>query len=132
MAAVAPGAEPTGPVGLSTFEWMLGGQFLVQRTEFSSSGPPEAVSIVGLDAEGAHFTQHYFDSRGVARLYAMTLDDGIWTLQRDTADFTSLPFRQRFLGSFSDDGGSIEGRWERSHEGASWELDFGLTYTRAV
>jgi hypothetical protein len=132
MTALFPDADPTGPVGLSTFEWMLGGQFLVQRTEFSSPGPPEAVSIVGPDAEGANFRQHYFDERGVARLYAMTCGDGIWTLQRDTADFTALPFQQRFIGAFSDDGGTIVGRWEVSGDGSSWELDFGLTYTRVV
>ncbi len=132
MSAQFTGAEPTGPVGLSNFEWMLGGQFLVQRTEFSPPGPPEGLSVVGPDAEGAHFTQHYFDARGVVRLYAMTFEDGIWTLQRDTEDFTPLLFHQRFEGSFSDDGGTIEGRWEQSPDGVIWERDFKLTYTRAM
>jgi hypothetical protein len=127
-----PGAEPTGPVGLSTFEWMLGEQFLLQRTEFSAPGPPEGVTIVGPDPVGANFTQHYFDARGVARLYAMTFAEGMWTLQRDTPDFSSLPFRQRFVGHFSDDGGSIDGRWERSDDGENWEHDFGLTYERVT
>ena len=63
MEALFPGAEPTGPVGLSTFEWMLGGQFLVQRTEFSAPGPPGAVTIVGPDPDGPRFTQHYFLTR---------------------------------------------------------------------
>lgn len=60
----------------------------------------------------------------------MTFEEGIWTLQRDTSDFTSLPFRQRFVGTFSDDGKSIDGRWERSHDGADWEHDFELIYKR--
>jgi len=130
MEALFPGAEPTGPAGLCTFEWMLGGEFLLQRTEFSVPGPPEGVMIVGPDPEGANFTQHYFDSRGVARLYSMTFEEGIWTLQRDTQDFTSLSFRQRFVGNFSDDGGRIDGQWEISHNGANWEHDFKLTYKR--
>jgi hypothetical protein len=130
MEALFPGAEPPGPAGLSTFEWVLGGQFLLQRTEFSVPGPAEGLAIVGPDPEGARFTQHYFDSRGVARLYSMTLEDRVWTLQRDTPDFTSLLFRQRFVGSFSDDGGGIEGGWERSDDGVTWEHDFALTYKR--
>ena len=130
MEATFPGAERTGPAGLSTFEWILEGEFLLQRTEFSVTGPPAGVMIVGSDPEGANFTQHYFDSRGVARLYSMTFEEGIWTLQRDTQDFTSLSFRQRFIGSFSDDETRIDGRWEISHDGANWEHDFELTYTR--
>ncbi|MGD0380093.1 MAG: DUF1579 family protein [Acidimicrobiales bacterium] len=130
MEALFPGVEPTGPTGRTTFEWMLGGQFLLQRTEVSEPGAPEAVMIVGLDPEGAAFTQHYFDSRGVARLYSMNVEERIWTLQRDTPDFTSLPFRQRFVGHFSEDGGRIDGRWERSQDGASWEHDFELIYER--
>ena len=132
MEAKFPGAQPTGPSGLCTFEWMLGGQFLLQRTEFSAPGPPEGAMIVGPDLEGKNFTQHYFDSRGVARLYAMTFGEGTWTLQRDISDFSSLPFRQRFVGRFSDDGGSIDGRWELSHDGVQWERDFELIYERAT
>ncbi len=130
MEAQFPGAEPSGPAGTSTFDWMLGGQFLVQKTEFSVAGPPEGVSIVGPDGRYAQFTQHYFDSRGVTRLYSMTLEEGIWTLQRDTPDITPLEFRQRFVGAFRDEGASIEGRWERSDDGSTWEHDFELRYTR--
>jgi hypothetical protein len=86
--------------------------------------------IVGPDPESATFTQHYFDSRGVARLYSMTFEQGVWTLQREAPDFTSLPFRQRFVGNFSDDGQSINGRWQRSHADAEWEHDFELIYKR--
>jgi hypothetical protein len=131
MEARIPGVEPNGPFGLCTFEWALGGQFLLQRTEFSVPGPPEGVMIIGPDLEGENFTQHYFDSRGVARLYAMTIGEEAWTLQRDVSDFSPLLFRQRFIGRFSNDGAGIEGRWERSDDGAQWEHDFGLIYVRA-
>jgi hypothetical protein len=130
MEALFPGAEPTGPTGFSTFEWMLGRQFLLQRTEFSVPGPPPGVAIVGPDPDGTRFTQHYFDSRGVARLYSMTFDERVWTLQRDASDFTALLFRQRFVATFGDDGGSIDGSWERSHDGVTWEHDFELRYRR--
>jgi hypothetical protein len=44
--------------------------------------------------------QHYFDSRGVARLYEMTFSGGVWNLLRNSSDFTPLEFSQRFSGTF--------------------------------
>jgi hypothetical protein len=37
---------------------------------------------------------------------------------------------QRYLGQFSDDGKTIEGRWESSNDGSTWERDFQLNYMR--
>jgi hypothetical protein len=128
---VVAGFDPS--LGVRTmFEWTLGGQFLVQRTEIPHPDTPDSTIIVGPNEDGPGYTQHYFDSRGVARLYAMTFRHGIWTLRRETPDFTPLGFRQRFAGEFSDDGRTIRGPWETSHDdGATWELDFELTYTKA-
>jgi len=39
---------------------------------------------------------------------------------------------QRFTGTFSADGKIIEGRWETSRDGSSWEHDFDLTYTKVT
>jgi hypothetical protein len=81
-----------------------------------------------LDATGAGYLQHYFDSRGVARLYEMTFADNVWTLERhaDAPDFS-----QRFTGTFDDDRNTIVGRWESSSDSSNWKPDFDLTYTRA-
>jgi hypothetical protein len=59
----------------------------------------------------------------------MTFDGTTWTLLRDKPDFTSLDFSQRFTGMFTD-GHTIEGRWETSKDGSTWELDFDLVYRR--
>ena len=45
-------------------------------------------------------------------------------------DFSPLDFSQRFTGTFSEDGKTIEGRWEISHDGETWETDFDMTYTK--
>ena len=68
--------------------------------------------IMGYDQGRMPYCQHYFDSRGVARVYAMDLSDGVWTLLRDSADFTPQSFAQRYTGTFSADGQRIDGRWE--------------------
>jgi hypothetical protein len=121
-------SAPAGVTGHAVFEWVLGGQFLVERAEVPDA--PDSIAIVGLDPDGEAFTQHYFDSRGVTRLYAMTFNDGIWTLLRDSPDFSPLDFWQRFTGEFSSDGGTISGRWETCRNGSIWEHDFDLTYRK--
>jgi hypothetical protein len=125
-ASLAPGVG-----GTATFEWTLDRKFLACRTEIPVEGAPSSHSIIALRDDGAGFTMHYFDSRGIVRLYAMTIGGGAWTLLRTEADFSPLPFQQRYLGSFSADGRRIDGRWERSEGGRDWELDFELNYVRA-
>lgn len=120
-----------GPVARSWFEWDLGRQFLVQRTEVPTPEAPDSLIIVSVDPETGRYTQHYYDSRGVVRLYAMSLADGVWTLTRESPDFTPLDFGQRFTGAFSEDGNTISGAWEKRFSGGDWEHDFALTYRRA-
>jgi hypothetical protein len=115
----------------STFEWTLERQFLVQRTEVPVPDAPDSLAIVSVDPQTGAYMQHYYDSRGVVRLYAMTVEDGVWTLTRESADFTPLDFRQRFTGTFSEDGNTISGAWEKALDGTGWEHDFALTYRRA-
>ena len=132
MEVVLPGAPPTTVRGRSVLESTLGGRFLVQRTEFADDLPPDSTSIVVPAADGDGFTQHYFDQRGVVRLYRMTFAGGEWMLLRTEADFSPLPFSQRFVGSVEDDGAAIRGRWEQSPDGATWEKDFDLVYARVA
>jgi hypothetical protein len=55
----------------------------------------------------------------------------VWTLTRESPDFAPLDFRQRFTGTFSADGNTIDGAWESGRDGGGWEHDFALTYRRA-
>ena len=118
------------PLGHSMFEWILNGSFLMQRTEVPIPVAPDSLAIVSADPDTAGYTQHYYDARGVARLYAMSLTGGVWRLLRDRADFTPLPFQQRYTGTFSSDQDTIHGAWEKSGDGTTWEHDFTLTYRR--
>jgi len=114
----------------SVFEWALGGAFLLERSEVDLPEAPDSLSVVAPAARGDGYTQHYFDSRGVVRLYAMNFDGRTWTLTRETPDFTQLDFAQRYIGEFSDDGSRITGRWEIKHAGLDWRTDFALHYVR--
>ena len=111
-----------------TFEWALGGAFLLERSSVPVPEAPDGLCVIGTD-EGDGYTQHYFDSRGIARVYAMTFDGREWTLERHTPDFSPLAFHQRWVGAFEDPD-TIRGRWETSPDGQAWEFDFELVYTR--
>jgi len=113
----------------TTFEWTLGGAFLLERSSVPLPEAPDGLSVIAPAADDG-YTQHYFDSRGIARVYAMTFDGSDWTLERHAPDFSPLPFHQRWLGTFSADGDTINGRWEQSPDGHDWELDFELAYQR--
>ncbi|MGH3188005.1 MAG: hypothetical protein ACRDPY_23460 [Streptosporangiaceae bacterium] len=128
--AARSGPAVDGPTVLSRFEWALDRQFLLQRTEVPVPEAPDSLTIVTVDPETAAYKQHYYDSRGVVRLYSMSLFDGVWTLTRESSDFTPLDFRQRFTGTFSDDGNVISGAWEKDIHGSGWEHDFALVYRK--
>jgi hypothetical protein len=114
-----------------SFEWMPGGRFLVERWEVPVPEAPDGIAIIGADPERpGRYLQHYFDSRGVARVYKMSFDDGVWKLWRDEPDFSPLDFGQRYTGAFGGDGRTITGAWEICHDGKTWEHDFDLTYRR--
>jgi hypothetical protein len=115
----------------AAFEWLAGGQFLVQRWSVPLPEAPDGIALIGRDpATKGRYLQHYFDSRGVARVYQMTLDDGVWKLWREEADFSPLDFCQRYTGTISHDGQVITGAWEICHDGESWEHDFDLMYRK--
>jgi hypothetical protein len=124
---------PDAPQGRVLFEWMPGEKFLIERWDIPHPDAPDGVAIMGYDKGRDMLLQHYFDSRGVARVYEMTLDDGVWTLSRTKPGFSPLKFWQRYAGRFSDDSRTIEGTWEISHdEGSTWEHDFQLTFTKVA
>jgi hypothetical protein len=59
---------PDGPQARTTFEWLPGRQFLIQRWEIEHPEAPDGIAIIGFAADKATLLQHYFDSRGVARV----------------------------------------------------------------
>ena len=125
LAVNLPGAEDVR--GHVLFETM--GEVLVQRTTVPVPEAPDSCCLV-VTADDGRYIQHYFDSRGIARLYAMTFDGCTWTLERTKADFSPLDFHQRYVGTISDDGAIIDGEWQSSDDGQQWTRDFRLTYTR--
>jgi hypothetical protein len=107
--------------GRAQFEWLDGGHFVVERWEIDNPDFPSGLAVC--DAG----TQHYFDSRGVARVYEMSIGDGEWKLLREGDDFS-----QRFTGRFGDGGSVIDGYWEIAPDGSTFERDFDLTFRKVT
>ena len=125
MAAKPPDGPAWPGGGRVTFSWLEPGVPLVlQRWQVDLPEAPDGVAVIGCDGKSGDYYQLYTDERDVQRLYAMGLDDEVWTLSRE-----GEPFAQRFTGTFAPDGNTITGRWEID-EGAGWRTDFALVYTR--
>ena len=112
------------------------GDFVVMSSKGEPAEVPATLSIIGGAPDGEPQPMHYFDSRGVKRMFVMALEGSTWKIWRDPSEDWNGPdgpgFNQRFIGEISADGKTIEGRWERGMgaAGDQWELDFPLNYVR--
>jgi hypothetical protein len=111
--------------GRTTFEWLEGGGYLIQRSVADDPRFPRGVMVVGPAVGGGRIVQHYFDSRGIARIYDVSFEQGVLRLWRDDEDFP-----QRYAGRLSADGRTVDGAWERCDDDGEWVHDFALTYTK--
>jgi hypothetical protein len=124
MEAGPPGGPPWPGGGRVTFEWLDAAPLVIERSHVDVPEAPDGVAVIGCDGMSATYYQLYTDQRDVQRVYKMSLGDGVWKLWRD-----GEPFSQRFTGTFSEDGRTIAGRWEKEEDGG-WKTDFELTYTK--
>lgn len=124
MAGTHP-AFPSAAHGHSTFEWLMEGALLVWHFDWESPGPPSAISVIGHDDAAETCSMLYSDERGVARIYQMTLVDGVWKMWRESPGLS-----QRMTGTLSDDGNTITVHGELSRDGSPWGQDLDVTYTR--
>ena len=119
------GSPETTSRGRAKFQWLEGRFFLTQSFVNEHPDTPSGITIIGMTEERNTFAQHYYDSRGVARVYQMTLEGREWKLWREAPGFW-----QRYTGVISEDGTTITGAWEASGDGQQWKHDFDLTYLR--
>jgi len=133
MAMIMPGQEEPPDIGARvTFEWMGDKAFVLERWTIPIPEAPDGLALIGWDEGRGTFLQHYFDERGVARVYEMGFARGVWTLERAKPDFSAFDFSQRFTGTFSEDGSRIDGTFEIAHDHRNWEKDFDGIYTRVA
>lgn len=134
MAVVMPGQEaPEEPPDIGarvTFDWMGEKAFVLERWHVPMPEAPDGLAVLGWDEGRGIFLQHYFDERGIARVYELSLDAGVWKMERIKPDFSPFEFSQRFTGTISADGSRISGTWEIAEDHKNWKKDFDLIYNR--
>jgi hypothetical protein len=111
--------------GRTSFAWIEGGAFLMMRSQIDEPEIPSGIAVFGTDDATGECSMLYFDERGVSRRYEVSLRDNVWKWWRNDPKFP-----QRFTATISADGRTIVARGEMSRDGASWEPDLALTYTR--
>jgi hypothetical protein len=132
--ATHPALAETVIAGSCEFEWLDGERFLVFRTHYDHADIPDALAIIG-DVDGPQM--HYFDSRGVHRVYAVTVTNDGWTIEMnrgaDARAFASsdAPFSQRVIYTFGDADATMSGRGQLSYDDTTWNDDLAITYRRA-
>ena len=123
--ATHPAFPSTIVRGTSAFEWLEGEQFLLQRSHTDHPEFPDSLIVFGADDQGG-LSMNYFDSRGVHRIYQVSLSDGVWMMWRHSPGFS-----QKFSGRLSVDGNTIDGLWKLSRDDSTWEDDLAVTFRRS-
>ena len=126
--------------GSATFEWLEGQRFLLSRARTDHPKFPDSLCVIGrmgqdrvggadgsvqTNADEAPIQMHYFDSRGVFRIYDVSMDDSTWRWWRNAPGFS-----QRFVGLISADGNTINGSSELCRDDVHWADDLQITYRR--
>ncbi len=109
--------------GEVTFEWLAGEAFLLQRSSTDHPEVPESLWVLGRGPDGLQVD--YYDSRGVRRVYAVSLRAGQLRLWRAVPGLS-----QRFLGTIAASGDEIDGLWQVSRDDATWDDDLRVRYLR--
>lgn len=111
--------------GHALFQWLEGGAFLLERSQVPGTDFPSVTAVIGPDDAAGSYCMLYSDSRGVSRIYQMSLSESTWKLWRDFPGFS-----QRFIATFNDDRRILTGYWENSTDGSNWERDFNIKYAK--
>ncbi|HEU5075471.1 MAG TPA: hypothetical protein VFU02_14870 [Polyangiaceae bacterium] len=124
--------------GSAAIDWLEGNRFLIQRARIDHPDFPDSISIIGdmgsdrvedsrsSASDAGAWGMHYFDSRGVFRVYQVSLDAGVWRIWRNAPEFS-----QRFTGTLAHEGKTIVGRWELCRDDKNWNTDLEITYRRS-
>jgi hypothetical protein len=109
--------------GTTTFEWLEGGHFVVQRSHNEHELFPDGICVIGAPESGEGLVMEYFDSRGVRRTYDISLEDGVLRIWRDAPGFD-----QRYVATVAAD--TFEGVFQLARTPGDWQDDLKVTYRR--
>ena len=109
--------------GTTTFEWLEGGHFLLVHSHVDHERFPDALTVIGPTADGDALAAEWFDSRGIRRTMATTVEDGVWKMEREQEGFD-----QRFSARLAAD--MFEGVAELAETPGNWVVDLTTIFRR--
>ena len=125
MELTHPAFEGTVIRGTTSFEWLEGRRFLIQRSANDHPDFPDSISVIGVMEDETDLSMQYFDSRGVHRVYAIGFDGKELTVERDAPGFA-----QRLHATLGDDGATLAGVWELNRDDQGYRDDLAFAYRR--
>jgi hypothetical protein len=138
-ASTAEASHPEVPAttvsGGAEVQLLEGERFLIFRTHNDHPDFPDSIATIG-DTDGLQM--HYFDSRGVHRIYEMRVTDDRWGIARNAAgrDAPEIgrnepEFSQQLTVTFEDDDNTMAERSKLSFDNTTWQDDLQITYLRS-
>ena len=113
-------ALPEPVAGRQRYELVLDGAFVLLQWTYDHPDFPDAMALLDQTAF------HYFDVRGISRVFDLQINEQGWSMIRRDPDFW-----QRSSTTFVGDR-VMEGTGENSHDGGvTWEHDFVMTWARS-
>ena len=110
-------SEPV--TGRQRYERVLDGAFVLQHWSYYHPDFPDAMALLSDER------CHYFNIRGITRVFELEVDDARWSMIRldeDISQRTTTHFRGPDV---------MESTGEVSHpNGVSWQPDFTMSYQR--
>jgi hypothetical protein len=103
----------------------LVGTWTTEATHPAMPGVVVHGTAVKADADESQLRMHYFDSRGVFRVFDTSLEKSEWRWWRNAPGFS-----QRFTGMISADDNTITGRSQLCQDDTHWADDLQITYRR--
>lgn len=94
------------------------GSFVMLHWTYDHPEFPDAIAMLD------EHTYHYFDVRGVTRVFDLTIDDSGWAMIRHDEDFWQLS------GQVPRHGRHRRHRGNSHDAGATWQHDFSMSYVR--
>jgi hypothetical protein len=111
--------------GSTTFEWLDGGHFIIQRSHNDHELFPDSISVIGAREAGDGLVMEYFDSRGMRRTYGVSLEDGVLRIWRNDPTFA-----QRFTATIERE--SFDGQWQVARTTGDWQDDLRVSFRAAT
>ena len=119
---------PAAPIdAVDAYEWLPGGQGLLHTVDARvGDDHVEGAEIIGWDSTLDAYVTLYCGTDGLNR-YEATLaeEEGrvVWRMRSP---------RDRFTGTFSDDGNTIDGHWEQLDDEGAWRPWMNITLTKSA